>query len=235
MLGASDVDDATRGEVEEEENGDLAEADGIDGEEIAGDDRGGLSPDELAPGEATLGRGGNAMAAEDGADGGGGDTMADLDELALDPEVAPTRVLLGHPDHELADLVGQRWPAAPGTEKEGRPLVADEVTMPAEDGFWLDGQGCPCRRRQVVAESGEEHPVGQVAVRSPAWVASKNDVLVAERDDLGLVGGEIAEGCAHQSQEHVDLKPEQSVVRREEHRGMAADVYIPAMNAFRQS
>ena len=56
--------------------------------------------------------------------------MAELEQLALDPQVSPARVLPRHPHHQGGEDVVDRWPSGPVGVG---PSSADEAAMPAQD------------------------------------------------------------------------------------------------------
>jgi len=97
---------APAAELEEEEHIEAAEPERVDREEIAGDDRLGVSAQELAPAElgASAGRGHPGLP-EDLGDRRCRDAYADTGELADDPLVTPPRVLTREPQHQLTDLL----------------------------------------------------------------------------------------------------------------------------------
>ena len=116
-------------ELDEEQDMERRELHRLDGEQVAGDDRGRLRSHELAPG-VPLGSW-TALRCGDAADARRRDIDADLLQLALDAPVAPGGVLLRHPpDDELGlkrdrlSLVDRVWPV---------PLPADELAVPASE------------------------------------------------------------------------------------------------------
>jgi hypothetical protein len=66
---------------------------------------------------------------QDGPDGAGPDLVAEAAELAVDEAVAPGRVLLGHPQDQLAEL--GRHGRTPTTVWVG-PAAPDQTPMPAQ-------------------------------------------------------------------------------------------------------
>ena len=58
--------------------------------------------------------------------------MAESDQLALDPSVAPARILAGHLQHEVPDRRCGGW-SAWSSVREG-PAAGDEVVVPAQQG-----------------------------------------------------------------------------------------------------
>jgi hypothetical protein len=70
------------------------------------------------------------MALQDPSDRGGADAVAELEQLALDPQVSPARVLPRHPHHQGGEHVVDRWPSGPVGVG---PSSANEAAMPAQD------------------------------------------------------------------------------------------------------
>ena len=86
---AQDVDTAT-GDLHHEEHVDPLEEDGVDGEEITCENTCRLSAQERGPGGVSPAwRGIDAGLAEDPPDGSGSDTVAQPEQLTVDPSVAP--------------------------------------------------------------------------------------------------------------------------------------------------
>lgn len=89
-----------------------AQPDGVDGEEVAGEDRFALRPQEVAPGSHIAPwRRRQAGPGENVADGASGDGGAQLVELASDPQVAPARILVREPQDQFAHISADRRPA----------------------------------------------------------------------------------------------------------------------------
>jgi hypothetical protein len=81
-------------------------------QEVDREDPGGLSVQELPPGRARAARRrADARSPQDLIDGGRPDCDAELGQLAVDPAVAPQRVLFRQPDDKAGDATG-RWRAA---------------------------------------------------------------------------------------------------------------------------
>ena len=77
-----------------------AEEDVVDVREVHGEDRSGLRGQELSPGRpGPVRRGVDPGGLQDRPHGGGGDRVAEPDQLALDASIAPPRVLPGQPQH----------------------------------------------------------------------------------------------------------------------------------------
>ena len=82
------------------------------------------------------GAGSMPAALQDRPDGGGGDSVAESDELALDASVAPGRVLPGHPQHQGPDRLWGGWAA--WLSSWVGPAAGDEVGVPAQQGSGRD-------------------------------------------------------------------------------------------------
>ena len=75
------------------------------------------------------------VALQDATDRRGADTVAEFEQLALDPPIAPARVVPRHPRHQRGKDVVDRWPSRP--VRLG-PLPAHEAAMPTQDGARSD-------------------------------------------------------------------------------------------------
>jgi hypothetical protein len=75
-------------------------------------------------------RGIESRVLQDPPDSRGGHGMAESDQLALDPSVAPAGILAGHPQHESSDRRCGGW-SAWSSVRVG-PAAGDEVGVPAQ-------------------------------------------------------------------------------------------------------
>src|SRR5436190_258751 len=98
----------------------------------------------------------------------GADAVAELEQLALEPLVSPTRVLPRHPHRQGGEAVLDRWPCGPVGVG---PSSADEAAMPAQDRARGDQAMATQRPGQPLDEGGEDRPVGPVDARS--WVGAR--------------------------------------------------------------
>src|SRR6476620_1120943 len=87
----------------------------VDVEEVDREHAGGLGAQELPPTGVGLSSGcrWDAVALEDPPDRRGADTVAELEQLTLDPHVPPARVLPRHLHHQGCEHVVDRWPPGP--------------------------------------------------------------------------------------------------------------------------
>ena len=112
------------------------------------------------------------------------DAVAELEQLTLDPEVAPARVLPRHPHHQGNDDIVDRWPSGP--VRVG-PSSAHEATMRAQDRIRSDQKMGSERSGQPPHERSEHGPVRPVHTWS--WVGAAQDGdFVAQHEELDVLG-----------------------------------------------
>jgi hypothetical protein len=133
----------------------------VDVEEVDRQHARGLSAQEAPPRGVGVAywRRWDAVAPKDPADRRGADAVAECEQLALDPQVPPARVLPCHPHHQGDEHVVDRWPSGP--VRVG-PSSADEAAMPAQDRVRSDQAMATQWSRQPSDEGGEDHSVGPV-------------------------------------------------------------------------
>src|SRR5579859_4647860 len=115
-----------------------------------------------------------------------GAAVAELEHLALDPAVAPARILAGESEDEILDLRVEAAPASRRSTMEGGPLAANQFAMPSEErlGTGEEGGG-PGRTRDETAESGQEEAIG-CAPFGTGDLPFQDPELMAEGQDFGL-------------------------------------------------
>jgi len=109
--------------------------------------------------------------------------VTQLREFALDPPVPPTGVLLGQPDHQLADFLRYRR-SARAVRKA--PVTGDQAAMPIEQRGWGHQPEPAQFLRQHTPEGGEHRPIrpGQSRARN---LTAKDSDLMAQHQDLCLL------------------------------------------------
>jgi hypothetical protein len=128
---AEDVDAAPL-YFRDEQDVESAQPDGVEVEEVAGQQPSRLGSEEGAPvGVYPARRRPQVRGGQDAADGAGSDGVSEAGELALDAAVSPARVLLGQPDDELAELVVDA--GAAGRVRVG-PFLGDQASVPGQQG-----------------------------------------------------------------------------------------------------
>jgi len=132
-------------------------------------------------------RGGRPQAGclEDPPDGGGSHTDPELAELALDPWVALSGVLPGHPNDEFADLGIDGRPA--GSPPGVGPLPADQLPVPPEQRLGRDQERRPALAREGPGQGREYRAVKGSEARAPD-LPSQDLQLLAEDHDLDFLG-----------------------------------------------
>ena len=131
--------------------------------------------------------GGSAPVGSGGAGGcddrRGADTIAEFEQLALDPPIAPARVVSRHPRHQRGKDVVDRWPSRP--VRLG-PLAAHEAAMPTQDGARSDQTMATQAAGMPPDEGGEHGPVGPVHTWSRVGSAEDSD-LMTQHEHLHLL------------------------------------------------
>ncbi len=147
-----------------------------------GQDAEGLGPEELRPRRSDVPRRRpQTPTSQHVRDRRGRDRDAEIEQLALDPEVAPSGILPGHLKDQVANLGidgGTSWPST----SPGR-LPAHELPAPAGEGVRTDRKGGPPLAGEEPAGRGQEGPVG----RAVAWSLpppAQDPQLMAEHGDL---------------------------------------------------
>ena len=124
---------AAGGVFDDEERIQPAQGDGVEVEQVAGQDGVRLGPQELRPGRSGPPRRGvDAGAMQDGPDGGGADPIAEAGELAVEAAVSPGGVLGGQTENEAAQASGDGGSTGPDGLC-GR-AAGDQLAVPAQDG-----------------------------------------------------------------------------------------------------
>jgi hypothetical protein len=113
--------------------------DGVELEQVAGQDRVRLCPEKLRPrGTCSVGRGVDAGCVQELPDGGGADLVAEAGELAVDAAVAPGRVLGGQTEDQGTQAGGDG--GSTGLGGLGGPAAGDQLSVPAQDRRRCDEQ-----------------------------------------------------------------------------------------------
>ena len=105
FVGAAGEVDAAAVELDEEEDVVAAEAERLDGEEVAGEDARCLLADELAPARSDPPRRRlESRGEQDPPDAAGRDAVTELEQFSSDPLIAPAWVLACQPKNKLPDV-----------------------------------------------------------------------------------------------------------------------------------
>ncbi len=160
---AEDVD-AAAGDFHDEQDVESAQRDGVEVEEVAGQQPSRLGLAEGAPvGVYPARRWAQAWGGQDAADGAGADVVSEAGEFALDAAVSPARVLPCQPDDELAELAVDA--RATGLVRVG-PFLGDQASVPGQEG----GGGDESVAAQFAGqESGQAGQDGSVRPGGAGW------------------------------------------------------------------
>src|SRR6266542_4099746 len=135
---------------------------------------------------------------------------AELGQLAVDPPMAPARILTREPQHQLPDLSRERWPSA----RSGRltPLPAHERPMPAKQRPRRHHKHPERRSRQVTGDGRQQGSISCAKLR-PRPLASEDVELVAQHQQLDVFYVQAA-AATNQRTEH---GPKSEVEEGEDH------------------
>jgi len=144
------------------------------------------------------------MLSQERANRAGRDLDAELEEFALDAAIAPSRVLSGHLQDQGLDLLSDWWPSTAGSPWECRPLVPNQLAMPAQQGGRREHQ---LAGLEVAAEGGQDQPIGWQQI-GPFDLAAQDGDLVPKGQNLKLqFFGRAAvefDGAHHQPNHRID-------------------------------
>jgi hypothetical protein len=90
---------------------------------------------------AAAGSGSEPLSAQDVADRGDGGNDAELLELAMDPPVAPPRVLGRQPDDEVPNVSGDGRPTGTAPSPVQAPFPFDYLPVPPQQRGGSDDEG----------------------------------------------------------------------------------------------
>jgi len=184
--------DASGLEVDDEQDVIADEADEgehLDGEEVGGGDDVGVGLQERAPGRGAFGVRRDALVTQGLGDGRTCDAVVELLELALQPAVAPARVVLRHAHDQLAD--GLHDAGATDALGHVRPLGCDELAVPAQQGVRCDDGDDPVQQaatdRPALGREASALVVGQAQALVAELLLGDAVLLDEAVDDLGLL------------------------------------------------
>ena len=130
---------AAGGVLDDEERVEPVQGDGVEVEQVAGEDGVRLGLQELGPGwSGSPRRRVDSGGVQDGPDGGGADLVAEAGEFAVDASISPGGVLGGQADDQGAQASGDG--RSTGPDGLGGPAAGDELAVPAQDGGRGDEQ-----------------------------------------------------------------------------------------------
>ena len=111
-----------------------------------------------------------------------GDLVAEADEFAVDPSVAPCRVL-GRETHDQSAQLDSGWWSARTSSGRLGPVPGDALAVPAQQGFGCHDPALAQSAGECRGDRPEKRPV-VVVDGWPVDLAAKYLELVAKHDDL---------------------------------------------------
>jgi len=164
--------DPAAADREEDEHVDAPKPDGVDGQEVAGEDRFALLAQEGAPAlPVALRCRRNAGFGEHAPHQRRRDVDVELAQLADNPHVAPACVLARQPHDQVAHLAFDRRPARPPVRV--CPPVSDQAPVPAQQRLRPHRERSPRAARRDSAERRQHEPVARLIPR-PTRLASED-------------------------------------------------------------
>jgi hypothetical protein len=128
--GHAEEVESSGADFHDEQDIESAQGDGVEGEEVGGQQSGGLGVQEGPPvGVWTAWCGAEVGGGEDSADGACAQVMSEPGEFGLDASVSPGWILLRQTQHEVTDLIADRWAA--GAVRVG-PFFRDQAAVPGQ-------------------------------------------------------------------------------------------------------
>lgn len=178
--------DATRPELNEEQDVEALEEERIDSQEVALKDARRLSAQEVGPALLKPPRRRiDPRVPQDRPDRASRELETETDQLALDPPVPPARVLPRKPHDELPNLGTRRGPA--GTTVRIRPAARNQIAMQAKQRRWRHKRRPPPRPpRQHSTEGSQQRAVGR-RQRRPRDLPLEHSQPVAQQQNLDLL------------------------------------------------
>jgi hypothetical protein len=159
VSGDADQVHPSASEFDDEQHIYALQEDRVDGEEVARQDPGGLLAQERPPTRCSApGRRVKAVGAQHPPDRAGRHPTPEPQELAVDPLVAPPRILASKPHDQLLRLVGYRRPSMGGGGVG--PAPADHAPVPAQQRLGLHQEHRPARPWEQPAQRRKQRPVG---------------------------------------------------------------------------
>jgi hypothetical protein len=169
VRGATGEEDAARLHLQEEQNEDHLQADGLHDEEVARQQPGGVRPQEGGPGQPRPPRGRwHTVAAQHALDGRGRDAMPQREELAPQALVAPAGTLPGKAQDQRLELRRQRGPAGAAGAAAPKAAHARRTSARCQRSSVSGRTGTRARSargRQRLRAAGTSRSVGRRRVR----------------------------------------------------------------------
>jgi hypothetical protein len=189
---------------------------GIDMDKVDRENAAGLRRQELLPGRAgAAGCEADPGGVQDLPHGGGRDPVAELDEFALHAPVPPGRMVRSDADDELPDH-SRRGRSSGTPPVRVIPFACDQSPVPGQQRRRGHREHlAPPAPGDQPRQCRKPQPAGWL-VADPADLTAQHRVLVAEDQELGILGhltpGQHHQTGEHTAQEQVDAREDHSVM-----------------------
>ena len=155
--GHAKVNEASRAQLDDDEQEYASEEDVIGLKEITGPDLPGMVAEEGCPGRH-WGTGPTYLL-DVLLDGALADSQSELEQLSPHAFCPPGAVLFGHLLDERHDFVGQGWSARPPRPRLASPHPTEQVAVPAQHSIGLYDDECLLPCRQLACQQYEQRAV----------------------------------------------------------------------------
>ena len=162
VCGCAEDADAAGGVLENDEDGELRSGQGVDYEEVGGEECVGLAAQEGGPGQVVaVRRGLDVVGCEDLPDGGGRDFDSQGGEFTVDSAVTPAGVVARQAQDEDSNAADDGTSAGLFGASDPGVAATQKVAVPTQDGVGRDDQVKPSQRwsGDHVEQGGEKRPV----------------------------------------------------------------------------
>ena len=153
---------------------------------------------------------GSIPASQDRPDRARPDPDAEPEQLALDPPVAPTRVLARESNDQFTNLGRRR--RATGTAMRIRPAARHQLTMPAQKRRRRDHERSPRPPRQYPAEGSKQRSISLAQPRT-SHLTLEHEKLMAQQQDLDL----LLPLRAKPQNDQLEQAPQRPIQKRQNH------------------
>jgi hypothetical protein len=166
-----------------------AQRDGVQGEEVSGQQPRGLNPQERPPaGVCSPWCRTDAGRSQDPADRTGAQTVSEPTEFPVEAPVAPGEVLVCQAQDQVTELVTDRW--ATGLVGIG-PLSGDQAAVPGQQRRGSDDAMSTQRAGEQAGQGGQDRPLRPAGPR-PVDLTGQHGHLMAQDQNLEVFGGGAA-------------------------------------------
>jgi hypothetical protein len=157
-----------------------AQRDGVQGEEVGGQQPSGLSPQERLPtGVCSPWCWSESGSGQDSADRSGAQAVAEPGEFAVEAAVAPGRVLVCQAQDQVAELIADWWAARLAGVG---PFSGDQAAVPGQQRSRGDDAMLTQWAGEQTGQSGQDRPLRPGGSRSTDLTAQDHDFMAQDQD-----------------------------------------------------